>query len=220
MAPQKLTIAFQGLMLFQSTLESKHVAIVDARDTHHHDPKIEIWRGANPKGIPETISLSKDDVVELDVASGTITRDELYRAHVPELRDFITSGEVDTRVVQRVTKKDGVLAYFALPPGALTTLGTFDEPVRLTRANGDETTLCFARFVVLQTEIASDVKMTVTRVLPPASICTYTIAAADLLLISNISPHPTGDPHFTAAHGRRQIGACRYRQQPRSLSYE
>jgi hypothetical protein len=189
----KLIIVFQGLMLFQSTSGSKHVAIVDPRDESYHHANIQIRRDANPIA---PIPLRAGDVVELDVAPGEITRDDLYRAHVPKLREFITTGDVDAHVVKDVIK-DGVLAYFALPPGALTTWGTFVEPVRLTRRNGNETTRCFARFVVLQTEITNEVTMTVTHTLTPTlAPDSFTIRPTDLLMISNIAPHGTHEPHF------------------------
>jgi hypothetical protein len=191
-------IAFEGLMYFQTNLKDKgkHVALVDA---HCHHPILEVFSRNGQQKLEKHLSedLKKGDVIKFDVAAGEIKRRGRYQKHVPDLRESILYGDIHEDVVNR-KPHTGVATYVVLPPGELTTWHTLDSPVRLYKKDGSMK-LCFARFVILETNVKYvDVVRTL---LSPGEISIppfprHIIKPGDLIIVSNKGDASDKDLHF------------------------
>jgi len=186
-----VTIAFEGLMLFQRGPDSqKNVAIVDASDPilYAHKPLIDICHAKSDYKTCETlVELQKDDTVTFNNSPGKIDLTDLYREHVPELRDFIVYGGVDALVEGKQLGSEGALAFVDLPAGRLTTWGGFDEKVQITKKGGvirRRANKCFARYVLLATSVSPT---TISVKHKDENPVAYPIEEGDLLFVSNIS---------------------------------
>jgi hypothetical protein len=168
-----------------------HVAIVNATCYYkHNDPFVEVWRPLTPGGALSLINhipLNAGDTVSFGVQGNVTASDGYFSQFVPKVTAFVVQGTVDGHVLKNVTMPhdDGVLAFVTLPPGDLTTFGTFDEKVLLTNTG---TKYCFTRFVVLKAQ---------TDTMLPSLAIHHTIAlgdplpidikADDLVIVSNSS---------------------------------
>jgi hypothetical protein len=190
------TIAFEGLMLFQSDAGGrKHVVLVDATD-HDHKATIEIcslYQGEYNSKYCQPIPLENNDTVSFDGAPGKLDPDYYYEEHVPKLKDFIVRGHLHDDVVDQTLPHEGVLAFVSLPAGDLSTWGSFDYGVELTTADGTPEVHCFARFVILSHIRPAPSTLYVHHFQPPKTQ-PYPIKDGDLIFVSNISQTPP--PHF------------------------
>ena len=189
--PPTVTLAFDGLMLFQSEHRdmSKHVAIVAS---HDHELEVEIYTRSNP-AVPgldacTPVTVIKDDVSKFDTDATRIKHSPLYRKYVPELRQFGLFGEVDS-YVEDANPFGGVYAYVKLPPGSLTTWSTFDDAVEMYDRDLKSRRQCFARFVVMETMYYEATCMYVGG--KP-----YQLKPWDLVFFSNVPSEPPKHPHF------------------------
>ena len=137
-----LTIAFEGLMLFQgpSATEKKHVALVNAP---YHHPYVEII------GDGARIPLNKNDVITFGPNPGVAHTSSWFDRYVVTLREHAI-GSVAQKVVANDVTHDGTLAAVTLPNGDLTILFMMPYAVEL-RAFTLSSTHCFPRYVVLKT---------------------------------------------------------------------
>jgi len=179
------TIAFEGLLMFQTEANGYgNVAIVDATDAYH-TAKIEIWSPPF-KNASVPIPLEYRDLIRFDgVPQGKITRDDLYGRHVPHIRNYIVTGDIDNDVANKTPRPGHGLAFVNLPGGAMTTFEGFPDPVRLTSPFSGDQKLCFARFVLMQTPYAQGTQLVVRRGgsdMPP-----YDINQDDVVVVSNTS---------------------------------
>jgi len=208
-----LTVAFEGLMLFQTEANGgKHVAIVEDA---MHNPGMEICHRDMSNKIDVTkcvpISFQKDDIVTFDYRPSDVgslkvkeRKDRLYTKHVPKIREFIVNGKVRDDVVNEKTPNAGVLAFVNVPPGKLSTFRTFDEQVDLTKNNHDHVKICFARFVVLETTISNPALLVVHhrnapvpgRPVPSPPIQPYPLNPGDLVFVSNTSDDTSSHFHI------------------------
>jgi hypothetical protein len=179
------TIAFEGLMMFQTEANGyRNVAIVDATNAGHNTPKIEIWSPPF-NNAPPPIDLVSGDLIRFDgVPRGKITRDDLYGRHVPHIRNYIVTGDIDTNVVNKAPRPGHGLAFVDLPGGAMTTFEGFRDPARLTSPFSGDQKLCFARFVVMQTEYLKGTQLVVKR---GGNDMRYDVHENDVVIVSNIS---------------------------------
>jgi hypothetical protein len=195
-----VTIAFEGLMFFQTgDGHKKEVVVVDGTK-HHHHPHIEILRsedgtaGGNLQPYKK-LALGEDDVVTFDVAEGQMTRSALYNQFVPELRRYIAAGDIDGKVTRQETKK-GAIDYVNLPPGDLTIWGTLKTSVALMTSTGHLELKCFARFVMLATT-TSPTRITIHHRKSRKGDESYDLEPTDFVIVSNISHEmPGGVHHF------------------------
>lgn len=182
-----ITIAFEGLMLFQgpTTTEKTHVAVVDA---HHHTPYVQIF-DIDGKELTPRIDLNKGDEVAIG-AAGVGHTDYFFEKYAIRLKDHVAFGSVDQDVVLRNVNHSGTLARVDLPDGNLTILATFKYPVRLDSWLTLPSTHCFPRYVVLTSKPATwPVKMTITGHPIP-----YEIPDDAIVIVSNGGP--AGSTHF------------------------
>jgi len=195
-----VTIAFEGLMFFQTGDDHKKQVVIVDGTKHHHHPHIEILRsedGTSTGNLQpyKKLALDEDDVVSFDVAEGQMTRTALYHQFVPELRKYIASGDVDRKVIRQETHK-GAMDYVNLPPGDLTTWGTLKTSVALMTSTSHLELKCFARFVMLTTT-TSPKRITIHHRKSGTGDESYDLEPTDFVIISNISLEmPGGVHHF------------------------
>ena len=190
--PPTLTIAFEGLMLFQTDADKrKQVALVNAR-VHNHVPQVTLWRSDAPnkplqKKAP--IELLDGDVVsftnaEGEAVGGVMGHTDLYDTYVPKLRDFIFFGAIHSAVESQDTKFGGVAAYVDLPSGTITSWRSMDEYVLMHNKECRQVKQCFARYVVLATAMPSGGKLIIRHSASPDSQ-PLDLNAWDLVIVSN-----------------------------------
>ncbi|HKR64673.1 MAG TPA: hypothetical protein VJZ00_13155 [Thermoanaerobaculia bacterium] len=193
-AAATFTIAFEGLMMFQTEANGyRNVALVDTDERHKHTAQIEI-RDRDGKPREKQILLELGDRVTFEgTVRGEITTDKLYDRHVPHLKKYIIKGDVDVDVAAKTPKPGGALAFVDLPGGAMTTFENFRDRVQLTKHGlfSRKDTLCFSRFVVMETPYSGPTFLVINR---NAVTTRHEIRSDDIVIISNISTNPK--PHF------------------------
>jgi hypothetical protein len=204
-----LTIAFQGLMLFQGNSggmeKSKHVAIVDDLYGDHKKPYVEIWSSGDADGELISIgryALAPTDLVEFDFSPGIVSPTKLYRRHVPKIEPFILGDHhVHDDVHEQTLPHNAVLLFVSLPGGTLTTYQTFEERVAIKKKNFGKKRKCFARFVVLQTSPSP----TKIKIHHDGQDYNHDLLPDDLVVFSNAAPPqpPNTEPysHFHLYEG-------------------
>jgi hypothetical protein len=187
------TVAFQGLMMFQGDGNGNHthVAIVNATCYYKHDdPFVEVWRPRTPGGALSLVShipLEAGDDVSFGVQGTVTASDGYFSQFVPKVTAFVVQGKVDGHVLKSVTMPhdDAVLAFVTLPPGDLTTFGTFNEKVQLASTG---TKYCFTRYVILQAQTgAMPASLAIHHTNSLAVPLPIEIKSDDLVIVSNSS---------------------------------
>ena len=194
-----VTLAFQGLMFFQTDRLPQQVVVVDGRE-HGHEGTIEVWRSEDGTGTGKLKlkidkEIKNDDVISFDFAgSGVVRSSTLYTDHVPPLRNYLPAGDIADDVIHQLTHP-GALAYVNLPPGELTTWDAVGHRVALINKNTrSEDLWCFARFVLLQTETTFENLIIYHR--EAGTTEKIEIKPYDLIAFSNIADHVSLEHHF------------------------
>jgi hypothetical protein len=187
-----LTIAFEGLMMFQEGSGGRQsVLIVDANDRQHH-PSIHVCKVEGDVVRHLDINLTNKDVITF-ARSGPVTLDHRFRVSIPELQKFIITGHIDDQVVNLSTQASGVLARADLPAGKLTTWSNFPEQAEFETDDGQITQLCLPRFSILLSQVPLPTDVTITHV--DGTMETLQVDEHEMVIISNVSVD-TEHPHF------------------------
>ncbi|MDP9190815.1 MAG: hypothetical protein M3P06_03830 [Acidobacteriota bacterium] len=198
-----ITIAFEGLMLFQgpSRSEKTHVAIVNA---HNHKPYIEV---IDSHSYPR-IHLKKGDHISFG-RPGIGYTGHWFDRYVVRLKEHVAFGNVDPAVVLKDANHSGTLAMVELPDGNLTILFTFPERVELDSWLTFSSTHCFPRYVLLTGVTGDPVTMTIKHqdetghpAHPP-----YPIDDNGIVVISNGGPQDEEEPYSHFHEYRQMLGA-------------